>query len=395
MNHLCLLRLSSFLVNLQAMDASYDGVPFQADVPVRVFAATYDDVRSVVYFDFFGRPSQISIPASIQIHKTPTYEAVRGRLHFLSRALASKSNFYTASKHTLLAMQIEDILKDFMLDIAPPHLPTADALGRFPLESFFCMGRLQFMLTEGRADNTCVVQEASWLEILPTTDYLCQIPRSLPALSSVPLQVVPVRCGRNRISGTVTLVMGHGTAQAGPKACTYVCLRNIGGGFLSEGDHRAFSFQLRKLKLIERAFRALIFEDSISICIPIVQAYIYHEFGSSAPALAVGAVFDEMPNLVPLRSLMPPLATLRKWVLSICKTVEWLVERKIGWGGSVAYMDSNKGHALLDAVVVDGFGKPWLMEGFTDSKNWGLISDQTAVAMLRSEFGLIGVDHLV
>ncbi|KAJ3497364.1 hypothetical protein NLG97_g1963 [Lecanicillium saksenae] len=372
------------------MDASYDGILFQVDVPVRVFAATYNDLRSVVYFDFFGKPAQINIPAAIQVNKSPVYELFRGRLHSLSRALASKSIFYTASKFTFFAMQIENILKDFMLDIPPPPPPLADIHGRFPLESFFCMDLLQFTLTEGRAGNTCVIQETSWLELVPATDYSSQIPRGLPSISSIPLRVVPIRCGVNRISGSIILEMGHHVAQVGPKTYTYVCLRNIGGGFLSEADQRAFAFQLRKLKLIERAYRALIFEESRSICIPIIQTYIYHEFGGRAPALPVGAMFDEMPGLVPLRCMTPPWETLRKWVLQICKTVEWLIEKKIGWGGSFAYMDSRKGQALLDAVVVDAFGKPWLIEGFTDSRNWGLVNDQTSVQMLRSEFSLIG-----
>lgn len=69
------------------------------------------------------------------------------------------------------------------------------------------------------------------------------------------------------------------------------------------------------------------------------------------------------------------------------------MDEDLGWGGSVGYPTMHKGQALLDAAVVDTFGRPWLMEGFTDSTE-KMASDRLPVQLFRASFDLRGVEEL-
>lgn len=191
--------------------------------------------------------------------------------------------------------------------------------------------------------------------------------------------------------------------------------------------------QIAQINIIDEACRNMNTQERARICVPQVQAYILHDFGTkrlakhsaathsvsvirhnsmaqdggdedeeetaaaigaSKPAeeLLVGCVFQEMPALMPLRTIaeMAPPEQTRGWVQQVCHTVEWLFDRRIGWGGSALCSDGEKGLALLDATVVDAFGRPWLFEGFTKPAAWTLHSDRVAIEELRRIYSLPG-----
>lgn len=380
------------------MDASYDDIPLQVQVPVRVFSAKCNPIMSVIYFDFFGKPAQITIPAEKQATMSSGYEILRELLHVLAQNLESKSHFYMAAKYIPIASQIEELLRDFMLDVMTLPSPTLGWLGSYPLEWFLTMTRRQFILTEQGPGRVCAMRENMWPELPPSTEELPPIPLDLPSVSTAHIKVDPSRCGKNRISGSITVdMMG---SQIGAHTYTFVCMRELGAYAASEGCLRAMAFQIRQLELIESLCRQLSAEERRVVCVPGIRAYLFYE--SSAPAAAgkqgrlpVGALFDELPKLMPLRNSNPPLEVLRDCVLKICKTVEWLMDKGIGWGGSAACVATHKGHALLDAIVVDAFGRPWLMEGFTDVVEGKLLSDRISVQSLRLDYGLLGVEQIM
>ncbi|KAM3473877.1 hypothetical protein MY8738_008171 [Beauveria namnaoensis] len=371
------------------MDASYDEIPLQVQVPVRVFSARYSPVVAVIYFDFCGKPAQIYVPAYKQKGLSSGYEVLREMLHLLAVDLEPKSHYCMPVQFIPIASQIEEMLRDFMLDHVPPPAPAIDWLGSYPLEWFLCMGRQQFVLTEDdRGRVFARRQSTTEAEELPPTKYLPSIPRDLPAIPAAHLKVAPMRCGKNRISGSITVDMGQ--AHHGAHTYTFVCMRELGARASAEGCHRAMAYQIQQLEMITHDCVHLGAKQRRNICVPEIRAYLYHEFALKPDRLPVGALFEELPKLVPLRSSNAPPEVFKECVLRICKTVEWLVDRGIGWGGSVPY--HHKGHALLDAIVVDAFGRPWLMEGFTDTHEDKLLSDRVSVHMLRLEFGLLGTE---
>ncbi|KAM3447561.1 hypothetical protein MY3296_008591 [Beauveria thailandica] len=352
------------------MDASYDEIPLQVQVP----------------------PAQIYVPAYKQKGLSSGYEVLREMLHLLAVDLEPKSHYCMPVRFIPIASQIEEMLRDFMLDHVPPPAPAIDWLGSYPLEWFLCMGRQQFVLTEDdRGRVFARRQSAAGPEELPSTKYLPSIPRDLPAIPTAHLKVAPMRCGKNRISGNLTVDMGQ--AHHGAHTYTFVCMRELGTRASAEGCHRAMAYQIQQLEMITHDCGRLGAEQRRNICIPEIRAYLYHELALKPDRLPVGALFEELPKLVPLRSSNAPPEVFKECVLRICKTVEWLVDRGIGWGGSVAY--PHKGHALLDAIVVDAFGRPWLMEGFTDTHEDKLLSDRVSVHMLRLEFGLLGAEPAI
>ncbi|KAM3538171.1 hypothetical protein ARSEF1564_008910 [Beauveria bassiana] len=372
------------------MDASYDEIPLQVQVPVRVFSARCSPVVAVIYFDFCGKPAQIYVPAYKQKGLSSGYEVLREMLHLLAVDLEPKSHYCMPVQFIPIASQIEEMLRDFMLDHVPPPAPAIDWLGSYPLEWFLCMGRQQFVLTEDDRGRVFARRQsaATEAEELPPTKYLPSIPRDLPAIPTAHLKVAPMRCGKNRISGSITVDMGQ--AHHGAHTYTFVCMRELGARASAEGCHRAMAYQIQQLEMIAHDCVHLGAEQRRNICVPEIRAYLYHEFALKPDRLPVGALFEELPKLVPLRSSNAPPEVFKECVLRICKTVEWLVDRGIGWGGSVPY--HHKGHALLDAIVVDAFGRPWLMEGFTDTHEDKLLSDRVSVHMLRLEFGLLGTE---
>ncbi|KAK8143506.1 hypothetical protein G3M48_007155 [Beauveria asiatica] len=374
------------------MDASYDEIPLQVQVPVRVFSARCSPVVAVIYFDFCGKPAQIYVPAYKQKGLSSGYEVLREMLHLLAVDLEPKSHYCMPARFIPIASQIEEMLRDFMLDHVPPPAPAIDWLGSYPLEWFLCMGRQQFVLTEDdRGRVFARRQSAADPEELPSTKYLPSIPRDLPAIPTAHLKVAPMRCGKNRISGNLTVDMGQ--AHHGAHTYTFVCMRELGTRASAEGCHRAMAYQIQQLEMITHDCGRLGAEQRRNICVPEIRAYLYHELALKPDRLPVGALFEELPKLVPLRSSNAPPEVFKECVLRICKTVEWLVDRGIGWGGSVPY--PHKGHALLDAIVVDAFGRPWLMEGFTDTHEDKLLSDRVSVHMLRLEFGLLGAEPAI
>ncbi|KAM3538176.1 hypothetical protein ARSEF1564_008915 [Beauveria bassiana] len=350
------------------MDASYDEIPLQVQVP----------------------PAQIYVPAYKQKGLSSGYEVLREMLHLLAVDLEPKSHYCMPVQFIPIASQIEEMLRDFMLDHVPPPAPAIDWLGSYPLEWFLCMGRQQFVLTEDDRGRVFARRQsaATEAEELPPTKYLPSIPRDLPAIPTAHLKVAPMRCGKNRISGSITVDMGQ--AHHGAHTYTFVCMRELGARASAEGCHRAMAYQIQQLEMIAHDCVHLGAEQRRNICVPEIRAYLYHEFALKPDRLPVGALFEELPKLVPLRSSNAPPEVFKECVLRICKTVEWLVDRGIGWGGSVPY--HHKGHALLDAIVVDAFGRPWLMEGFTDTHEDKLLSDRVSVHMLRLEFGLLGTE---
>ncbi|PMB68280.1 hypothetical protein BM221_006457 [Beauveria bassiana] len=347
------------------MDASYDEIPLQVQVPIYV-------------------------PAYKQKGLSSGYEVLREMLHLLAVDLEPKSHYCMPVQFIPIASQVEEMLRDFMLDHVPPPAPAIDWLGSYPLEWFLCMGRQQFVLTEDDRGRVFARRQsaATEAEELPPTKYLPSIPRDLPAIPTAHLKVAPMRCGKNRISGSITVDMGQ--AHHGAHTYTFVCMRELGARASAEGCHRAMAYQIQQLEMIAHDCVHLGAEQRRNICVPEIRAYLYHEFALKPDRLPVGALFEELPKLVPLRSSNAPPEVFKECVLRICKTVEWLVDRGIGWGGSVPY--HHKGHALLDAIVVDAFGRPWLMEGFTDTHEDKLLSDRVSVHMLRLEFGLLGTE---
>ncbi|OAA69568.1 hypothetical protein ISF_02838 [Cordyceps fumosorosea ARSEF 2679] len=337
------------------MDVSYDEIPLTVQVPVRVFSARCNSIMAVIFFDLFGKPAQITIPAERQLQLGAGYEVLREVLHALARSLEPKGGYYAAPRYIPVASQIEEMLRDFMLDAA--LLPAAaagpaavDWLGQLPLEWFLAVGRQQFLLTED----------------------------------------------------------AHGRVAAGAaQAFTFVCMRELGARAASEGCHRAMAFQIQQLERISQACHGMGNEarQRRDMCVPDLRAVLYHDLTAATNTtttttglgigrllperLPVGVLFDELPQILPLRAAAAPPDVFKECVLKICKTVEWLVDVGIGWGGSVGA--DHKGYALLDAIFLDALYRPWLIEGFTEAKEGKVLSDRISVHMLRVEFGLLGV----
>ncbi|EGX91403.1 hypothetical protein CCM_05561 [Cordyceps militaris CM01] len=392
------------------MDVSYDDIPLQVQVPVRVFSAQCDPLAAVIFFDFCGKPAQITISATAappQAHPSSSsssgYEALRERLYALAQVLACKSRFYMAGPYIPVASQMEELLRDVMLDATPLPAPPMDWLGSYPLEWFLSMGRQPFLLTEDHrrgGGQACAVRDEAWPEHAPSAKDLqaLLLPRALPALSTAHLKVAPVRCGRNRVSGTITadvpgLHQPYAGGGGGAHTYTFVCLRELGARAAADGSHRAMAYQIQQLELVAQACRGLTAEARQAVCVPTLRASLVHEFGAGAGGgrLPVGMLLDELPKLVPLRACTAaaPPGVVREWVLRICRTVDWLADMGIGWGGSFAA--DHRGHALLDAVVVDAFSRPWLMDGFADCGEGKILNDRIAAELLRGEYGLGGM----
>ncbi|KAJ4145224.1 hypothetical protein LMH87_004079 [Akanthomyces muscarius] len=378
------------------MDASYDDIQLQVEVPVRVFSAKCNSAISLIYFDYFGKPAQITILAENQDGSSADYQVRRRLLHMLAQNLEPKSNFCMAVKYIPIASQIEVVLKDVMLDSVPSFSTSLSLAGLYPLEWFLSMGRRRFLLTEVGHGKVCVVTESGWPDKSPAMGDLPPLPQNLLSLSTKDLEVNPSRCGKDRICGSINIDL-HPTDinAADTYHYTFVCLRDIGACAAFEGSHRAMADQIRQLDLIDGYCQVLSPEERRAVCVPSIRACLFYEFPRHpVPGkLLVGAIFDDLPRLTPLRNFNAPLEVVRKCVLKICKTVEWLADKGIGWGGSVGYPATHKGQALLDAAVVDAFGRPWLMEGFTDIEE-KIASDRLAVQLLRGSFDLLEIEQI-
>lgn len=377
------------------MDASYDDIELQVDVPVRVFSSESDSGMLLIYFDYFGSPARLRIPAENHGSPNTNYEVRRRLLRMLAQNLETKSHFYMAAKYVQIASQIEVLLRDIMLDSEPSCIVPLSWSGHYPLDWFLAMGRRRYVLTETVDGEVRAVREGVWPDLQPAIRHIPPLPQALLSLSTRNLNIIPSRCGKDRICGSVDIALRTTNIRADTRQYTAVCVRDIGAYSAWEGTHRVLAFQIQQLGLIE-SFRQLMGrEERQAICVPTIRACLFCEFPRRpvSERLLVGCIFDALPKLIPFCHYNAPLEVVRKCVLKICKTVEWLVAEDIGWGGSVDYPAMQKGQALLDAAVVDTFGRPWLMEGFTDSID-KMASDRLSVQSLRASFNLQGVEEL-
>lgn len=199
------------------MDASYDDVKLQVEVFVRVYSARITQPEAIIFFDFYGRAAQITIPSVRPPGASDSYETVRAVLHGHAENLHHDSPYFRAQQHTNAAAEIESILATLMYGVAAPWPEPARysdegdrSLLTYELTWFLFLQRLQYRIEETSDHFLRVVaplpeeQGRQLPRLLPQQPGLDM---RLPRLATAPLAVRPMRMGKDRIIGVVTTPM--------------------------------------------------------------------------------------------------------------------------------------------------------------------------------------------